>query len=68
MRGSGVLMGIVWINMCFVINFQAKIMIITHIENVRGNEMVMWAVGVNIKGNRDVKFKIKIIEKIILIK
>jgi len=43
-------------------------MIITHIENVRGNEMVMWAVGVNIKGNRDVKFKIKIIEKIILIK
>jgi len=67
-KGKGVPMGIVWIIMCFVIKFQAKIMINNHIENANENEILMWAVGVKIKGNKAMKFKIKINKKIVLIK
>jgi len=41
MRASGVPMGMVWINMCFVINLQAKIIIINHKENANENEILM---------------------------
>jgi len=67
-RGNGVPMGIVWISMCFVMKFQAKIMIRNHIDIAKENEMVMWAVGVKIKGNRAIKFKMKMNEKTALMK
>jgi len=54
--------------MCFVIKFQAKIIIINHIENASVNEILMWAVGVKMNGNRAMKFKMKINRKITLIK
>lgn len=67
-KGRGVPMGIVWINMCFVINLQANIMINNHIENANENEILICAVGVKIKGNSAKKFIMKINKKIVLIK
>jgi len=68
MRISGVPIGIVWIIMCFAINLQAKIIIIIHIENVNENVILIWAVGVKMKGNKAIKFKIMMNKKITLIK
>lgn len=67
-KGKGVPIGIVWINICFVICLQAKIIIKNHIENANVNEILIWAVGVKMKGNRAIKFKIKINVKIVLMK
>jgi hypothetical protein len=67
-NGNGVPIGIVWINICFVIKLQAKIMIISHIENASENEILMCAVGVKINGNRARKFRMKMNRKIVLIK
>lgn len=46
----------------------ANIIIIVHIDNANENEILMCAVGVKIKGNKAVKFKIKINEKMVLMK
>jgi hypothetical protein len=54
--------------MCFVTKFQAKIIIMDHIENARENEILMWAVGVKIKGNSAMKFRMKMNKKITLMK
>lgn len=67
-NGNGVPIGIVWINICFVENVQANIIIINHIENARVNEILIWAVGVKMNGNKAIKFKMKMNKKIDLIK
>jgi len=67
-KGRGVPIGMVWINMCFVIKFQAKTIIIDHMVNANENEILMCAVGVKMKGNRAMKFRMKINVKITLIK
>jgi len=68
MRASGVPIGIVWINMCFVIKLQANIIIMNHIENANENEILIWAVGVKMNGNSAMKFKVKMNRKITLIR
>jgi len=54
--------------MCFVIKLQAKTIIIDHIVNANENEILMCAVGVKMKGNSAMKFKMKINVKITLMK
>jgi len=43
-------------------------MIMLHIENARENEILIWAVGVKIYGNKAIKFSMKISRKFTLTK
>jgi len=67
-KGKGVPRGIVWIIICFVIKFHANIIINNHVENANEKEILIWAVGVKMKGNKAIKFKMKIREKTTLMK
>jgi len=66
-KGSGVPVGIICVIMYFVMKFQAKIIIVIHIDNANGNVILMCAVDVKIKGNRAIKFRIIINVNMLLI-
>lgn len=64
----GVLRGIVWINIFFVLINQPIIMMDVHMVRASVNEILMCAVDVKINGNRAIMLDIKMNVKIVLIK
>jgi hypothetical protein len=57
-RASGVPVGTVWANMCFVLLNHPKIIMAIHIDIAVGRAIIIWAVGVKVKGDRAIEFMI----------
>jgi len=65
-KAKGVLVGTMWDSILFVLFAHPKIIIDSHIERAVGNVIIIWAVGVNVKGVREIMFITKISENVIV--
>jgi hypothetical protein len=65
-RAKGVLVGTIWDNILFVLFVHPKIIMDNHIERAVGNVIIIWAVGVNVKGESEMMFIMKINENVII--
>jgi hypothetical protein len=55
-RAIGVPVGTVWANMLFVLLIHPNIIVAVHIDKAVGRAIIIWEVGVNVNGDRAMKF------------